>query len=84
MPAARGRVLRPLLGLPRTVLHEYARSRQLAWIEDESNADSRYTRNFLRREILPAIASRFPAGSGLEGFVEESGIPGQFWSRLGD
>ena len=60
MPESRGRVLRPLLGLGRGVLVEYARSHQLGWIEDESNTDLRYTRNFLRREIIPAIASRFP------------------------
>ena len=60
MPEARGRVLRPLLGLGRDVLVEYATSHHLAWIEDESNADLRYTRNFLRREIIPAMAARFP------------------------
>ena len=60
MPESRGRVLRPLLGLARTTLLAYARSRRLVWIEDESNADRRYTRNFLRHEILPLVASRFP------------------------
>jgi tRNA(Ile)-lysidine synthase len=63
MPESRGRVLRPLLGLGRDVLLAYARSHRLVWIEDESNADIRYTRNFLRHEILPHIASRFP-GAG--------------------
>lgn len=60
MPAIRGRLLRPLLGLARPVLLEYARHHQLEWIEDESNADRRYTRNFLRAEIFPIISSRFP------------------------
>ena len=60
MPESRGRVLRPLLGLGRDVLLGYAQSRRLVWIEDESNDDSRYTRNFLRNEVLPRITSRFP------------------------
>lgn len=60
MPESRGRVLRPLLGLGRDALLGHATSRGLVWIEDESNADSRYTRNFLRNEILPRITSRFP------------------------
>lgn len=60
MPESRGRVLRPLLGLGRDVLVEYAGNHRLAWVEDESNADLRFTRNFLRREIIPAMASRFP------------------------
>jgi len=63
MPEARGRQLRPLLGLERAALLAYANLHQLVWIEDESNADTRYTRNFLRREILPSIASRFPRAS---------------------
>lgn len=60
MRASQGRVLRPLLGLGRNALLEYARFHRLAWIEDESNADRRYTRNYLRHEILPHITSRFP------------------------
>ncbi len=63
MPELHGRVLRPLLGVSRNALEDYARVHQLRWIEDESNRDTRYTRNFLRREILPAISSRFP-GAG--------------------
>jgi len=60
MPPARGRILRPLLGLSRSTLLEYAQAHRLTWIEDESNADCRYTRNYLRREVLPVITSRFP------------------------
>ncbi len=60
MPESRGRVLRPLLSLPRDELLAYARSHRLVWVEDDSNADSRYTRNFLRHEILPLITPRFP------------------------
>jgi tRNA(Ile)-lysidine synthase len=60
MPVARGRLLRPLLGLGRAALLAYGKLQQLTWIEDESNGDKRYTRNFLRLEILPAIGVRFP------------------------
>jgi tRNA(Ile)-lysidine synthase len=63
MPESRARILRPLLSLSRRVLEEYARACQLKWIEDESNCDIRYTRNFLRREVLPIICSRFPGAS---------------------
>lgn len=60
IPEVRGSLLRPLLRVPRDMLVAYAREHQLAWIEDESNSDIHYTRNFLRWEILPLIASRFP------------------------
>lgn len=60
IPEARGGILRPLLGVSRDILLAYAQEHQLAWIEDESNSDIHYTRNFLRREVLPLMASRFP------------------------
>lgn len=54
-------ILRPLLDVPRSELERYARERKLAWVEDESNRDTRFARNFLRHELLPALAARFPA-----------------------
>lgn len=60
IPESRDRVLRPLLGLTRAVLLSHALAYRLAWIEDESNADRRYTRNFLRHQVLPLVTSRFP------------------------
>lgn len=54
-------VLRPLLGLGRADIARHAAQRGLDWIEDESNADSRYDRNFLRNQVLPLLESRFPA-----------------------
>ncbi|MBL8520626.1 MAG: tRNA lysidine(34) synthetase TilS [Betaproteobacteria bacterium] len=53
-------LVRPFLGLERGVLEQYARAQGLAWIEDESNDDVAYTRNYLRHRVLPAIAERFP------------------------
>ncbi|MGH8727386.1 MAG: tRNA lysidine(34) synthetase TilS [Burkholderiales bacterium] len=55
------RILRPLLGVPRAGILNYAIKRGLKWIEDESNRDTSFDRNFLRREILPAMEKRFPA-----------------------
>lgn len=57
----KGLLLRPLLGVPLQDLKSYAASEQLEWIEDPSNRDTRFDRNFLRLEILPALASRWPA-----------------------
>lgn len=60
IPEVRGRVLRPLLPVPRSSLLAYAKLHDLKWIEDESNDDRRYTRNFLRHEVMPGIERRFP------------------------
>lgn len=54
------RLIRPLLDLPRATLTAYAVHRGLRWIEDESNADCRHRRNFLRQRILPPLAAVFP------------------------
>lgn len=54
-------ILRPLLDVPRTEILKYARGHRLRWIEDESNLNTDFARNFLRHEILPRVSERFPA-----------------------
>jgi tRNA(Ile)-lysidine synthase len=56
----RGLCWRPLLTLPRAALRTYAERHALTWIEDPSNADVSLDRNYLRIEILPRIARRWP------------------------
>ena len=53
-------LLRPLLELPRSQIEAWARSRQLTWVDDESNLDSRYRRNFLRHDLLPRVGQHYP------------------------
>jgi tRNA(Ile)-lysidine synthase len=52
-------LLRPLLHCSRGEILEYAAAHRLQWIEDESNADDSYPRNFLRHRILPLLGQRF-------------------------
>ena len=54
-------VVRPLLDCSRSELLDYARQNGLRWIEDESNSDEKYPRNFLRHRIFPVLQQRFPA-----------------------
>ncbi len=61
MPVARHSILRPLLDIPRSEIEAYARRHKLEWIEDDSNADLAFDRNFLRHEVMPVIAPRYPA-----------------------
>ena len=53
-------IFRPLLSFSRQQLEKHVQSENLNWIEDESNADNRYDRNFLRNEILPQLKNRWP------------------------
>jgi tRNA(Ile)-lysidine synthase len=56
-----GLIARPLLNCQRRDLHAYALVNRLRWIDDTSNANARFHRNYLRKEVLPAIARRWPA-----------------------
>jgi tRNA(Ile)-lysidine synthase len=57
-------LLRPLLSLSRQKLHDYASSRGLAWIEDESNFDKKHKRNLLRHAVAPLLSASFPGYPG--------------------
>ena len=54
-------LIRPLLSFSRDELEHYARENQLQWIEDDSNVDPRFRRNFLRHEIFPLLKKQCPA-----------------------
>jgi len=56
----RARLYRPLLRFRRKKILEYARKNELAWIEDESNADLSADRNYIRHSVLPTVESRWP------------------------
>ena len=53
-------VSRPLLGVAREAIKRYALNHKLSWIEDPSNASDLADRNFLRNQVMPLLASRFP------------------------
>ncbi len=58
-----GFLLRPLLALSREAIHGWAREQGLSWLEDPSNQELRFDRNYLRHEVMPALLARWP-GAG--------------------
>lgn len=60
---------RPLLDFTRDDLREWATAEGLGWLEDPSNADRRYDRNYLRHEVLPALLRRWPGAARTAGRV---------------
>jgi tRNA(Ile)-lysidine synthase len=62
-PLGRGVLARPLLTVPRAALGEWVRTQGLTWVEDESNAQLRPDRNYLRARVLPVIRERWPAAA---------------------
>ncbi|MEO0345043.1 MAG: tRNA lysidine(34) synthetase TilS [Pseudomonadota bacterium] len=53
-------VMRPLLGVARETLRDYAQAHALRWFDDPSNANDRFDRNYLRREVMPLLRERWP------------------------
>ena len=56
-------LLRPLLDAQRDELESYARRANLVWIDDPSNADTRFDRNYLRATVVPLLEQRWPAAA---------------------
>ncbi len=61
IPARRDRILRPLLGVSRAELEAFLVERNLTWRDDPTNQDTRYTRNWVRLEVLPLLETRYPS-----------------------
>ena len=60
-PFSRGMLLRPLLAWRREALTAFLRQRGIPWVEDPSNRDTVFDRNYIRHVVLPAVEARWPA-----------------------
>ena len=58
---AKDLLIRPLLNISRAEIIDYAKAHELTWIEDESNTDTRFDRNFIRNDIMPLLTKRWPS-----------------------
>ncbi len=59
-PLGQAHLLRPLLSVTRAEIEAYAEQQGLSWVEDESNLDCKFDRNFIRQRWLPPAQSRWP------------------------
>lgn len=53
-------IIRPFLNIEKKQIIEYAIIHDLTWVDDESNLDTRYDRNWWRNDLLPQIWQRYP------------------------
>lgn len=60
MQAVRDNIRRPLLGIQRTALEQYAGENNLKWVEDSSNLSDKYNRNKIRQRVLPVVKEIYP------------------------
>lgn len=60
MKKLQGHIFRPFLDIFRDEIEGYAHQHQVSYAMDSSNFQSTYTRNFIRNEVIPLLANRFP------------------------
>jgi len=53
-------LVRPLIKFTRKDIEDYAKQHNLTWVEDESNQDEVFDRNFIRHQIMPLLTKRWP------------------------
>ena len=61
MQFGKGFLVRPFLDVPRQMIKDYAEQNELDWVEDPSNQDISFDRNFLRHRVVPLLKERWPA-----------------------
>ena len=54
------RIFRPLLGISKKDITRVLLSKNIHFCEDSTNAESKFTRNFLRNEVFPLLETRYP------------------------
>lgn len=55
-----GFIARPLLDTSKQVLEQYAKTHGLVWVDDESNQERKFSRNYVRHEIIPRVQQSWP------------------------
>ncbi len=55
-----GIYIRPMLNTEKKAIAEYASSHNIPFVDDETNFDTKYQRNFLRQKIMPLLRSQWP------------------------
>ncbi|NOU42270.1 MAG: tRNA lysidine(34) synthetase TilS [Methyloglobulus sp.] len=61
MAFGQGKLVRPLLDVSKNEILDYAKTHGLNWIEDPSNRQTHFDRNFLRNDIIPLLKQRWPS-----------------------
>lgn len=76
-------LIRPMLAIPRAEIARYILSRQITAREDSSNLDGKYTRNFIRQQIMPVLKERFPGAlRRIENFACTAGIDEDYLNNV--
>lgn len=56
-------IIRPLLNIAKCEVFDYAFKRSIDWVEDESNQNNQFARNYLRNDVVPMLEKRWPSAA---------------------
>ena len=68
----RGKVVRPMLQVPRAVIDGYIKEHRLPFVEDSTNADTAFARNRIRHQVVPVLRSLNPRVAEVSSFMAET------------
>lgn len=77
-------LLRPLVGVSRAEIDAYVAENNVPYRDDSTNADPKYTRNFIRHKIMPLLSERFDAVENLANLAEKARADDEYISRFLD
>ncbi len=78
MGEADGKFIHPLIGVTRTEIEEYVKTHDVPFVTDSTNSDVKYTRNFLRHEVIPKINERYDLDGALNVLSENAASDDEF------
>lgn len=85
MKETNGRYFRPLLNFTREYIEKYAEEHGVTYVSDETNADTRYKRNFIRRKIMPLLKEIQPnVTESILRFAENAAFDDDYLNSLAD
>lgn len=80
-------VFRPMLAVTKHTINTYVEQNQLNYVDDPSNQDNQYSRNFIRNQLLPLITEKYPdALNSIElsrnNFIESQNLLNTFINKV--
>ena len=80
-----GLIIRPFADTPKSEIEEYIEKNDLPYVDDETNFESEYSRNYIRNELMPVILARFPGAERAIGrFLHISDAENEFMDSLAE
>lgn len=82
IPVKRDNIIRPLLHIPAEWVRARVKRRKLPHVEDRSNKDTDFDRNYIRKKIVPVVSKRFPAfAEKAAGLAEIAAEEERYWEE---